>query len=105
MMSIVIGPKWPFYSCIWILDCWDCWAQVAVSKKLRFVTFSSQLLISPNKLPKADSMSLSYLILLILIQNKSYNINEKIIIRNNKNMRNSTQVGDIFPKMNYIFPF
>ena len=23
MMSIVIGPKWPFYSCIWILDCWD----------------------------------------------------------------------------------
>ena len=23
MMGIVIGPKWPFYSCIWILDCWD----------------------------------------------------------------------------------
>ena len=23
MISIVIGPKWPFYSCIWILDCWD----------------------------------------------------------------------------------
>ena len=23
MMSIIIGPKWPFYSCIWILDCWD----------------------------------------------------------------------------------
>ena len=28
MMSIVVGPKWPFYSCIWILDCWDRFMQV-----------------------------------------------------------------------------
>ena len=41
MMSIVIGPKWPFYSCIWISGCLEqvlcrcCnWVELLVQRRL-----------------------------------------------------------------------